>query len=118
MGPGKKLDPGISRPQAGQPRTGPWTVIAVSVLFGALWIAMGATVIDTARRHDFLNLYTGASLAAQGRFQDLHDAQAQLQRERELVPSTAELVPFVRPAFYALLLAPLAFLPYHIAFWV
>ena len=42
----------------------------------------------------------------------------QLERERRYVPGTAELVPFVRPAFYALLLAPLALLPYNTAFAV
>jgi hypothetical protein len=48
----------------------------------------------------------------------MHDVDVQLQRERQFVPSTDALVPFVRPSFYALLLAPLALIPYSAAFWV
>ena len=43
--------------------------------------------------------------------------EVQLQREREYFPQLKELVPFVRPPFYALLLAPLAWLPFGPAFW-
>jgi len=71
-----------------------------------------------ARQHDFLNLYTGGALALDGRFADLHDPDVQLERERRYVPRVDALVPFVRPAFYALLLAPLALLPYNTAFVV
>ncbi len=79
------------------------------------WIAVGWNVIPAARSHDFLNLYTGASLAREGRFADLHNRQAQLERERELVPSTPMLIPFVRPHFYAAFLAPLSLLGYDTA---
>ena len=58
------------------------------------------------------------SLALEGRFALLHDHDTQLARERQLVPETQQLIPFVRPAFYALMIAPLALLPYHTAFWV
>ena len=70
-----------------------------------------------ARQHDFLNIYTGSSLAREGRFAELYDQQVQLSRERELLPETAELIPFVRPAFYAALLAPLSLIPYETALW-
>lgn len=76
------------------------------------WIAIGWNVIPAARAHDFLNLYTGSSLAREGRFADLYDRQVQLEREKELVPSTTVLIPFVRPHFYAALLTPLSLLPY------
>src|SRR5205823_721025 len=68
--------------------------------------------------HDFLNLYTGASLALEGRFAQLYDPAIQLERERRFVPELDALVPFVRPHFYAAVLAPLALLPFRIAFWV
>src|SRR5271163_123099 len=86
----------------------------------AVWIAFGSRTLAAARAHDFLNLYTGASLALDGRFADLHDVNVQLERERRFQPSVQVLVPFVRPSFYALILAPLALFPYNTAFaiWI
>jgi alpha-1,2-mannosyltransferase len=86
--------------------------------FCLLWIAFGSIIVPGARRHDFLNLYTGASLALDGNFAHLHSPDVQLSRERQYVPDLPALVPFVRPPFYALLLAPLALLPFGVAFWV
>ncbi len=94
------------------------SVIVLPVCFSVVWLLLGARSLDIARRHDFLNLYTGASLAWQGRFAELHHQDTQLRREQNLVPETKELVPFVRPAVYALLISPLAALPYSAAFWV
>jgi hypothetical protein len=48
----------------------------------------------------------------------MHSPQVQLERERRFVPGLDALVPFVRPPFYALILAPLALLPFGAAFWV
>ena len=92
--------------------------ILLTVCFSIMWLLMGVRSIDIGRKHDFLNIYTGASLALEGRFALLHDHDTQLARERQLVPETQQLIPFVRPAFYALMIAPLALLPYHTAFWV
>lgn len=83
-----------------------------------LWVALSLMVAPHARNHDFLNLYTGASLALDGRFSQLHDTGVQLDRERELVPETRVLIPFVRPHFHALLIAPLALIPFAAAFYV
>lgn len=93
-----------------------------SLLIGAavlvsFWIAFGAFSIESARRHDFLNIYTGASLARDAKWSQLHDTGAQLAVERLYSPSDQPLVPFVRPHFYAFLLAPLALLPFGVAFW-
>jgi glycosyl transferase family 87 len=93
-----------------------WVWLAVGGL-SVFWIMLGSLSVDNARRHDYLNLYTGASLALHGRFADLHDTGVQLELERKIVPTTGSLVPFVRPSFYALLLAPMALLPYQTAFW-
>jgi hypothetical protein len=92
-----------------------WVVV---IAFSLGWISMGSLITPGAQKHDFLNLYTGASLALDGKFASMHDVDVQLQREREFVPSTDALVPFVRPSFYALLLAPLALIPFAKAFWV
>ena len=93
------------------------TCVAV-LAFCFVWIAFGSQMVSSSRQHDFLNLYTGASLALQGDFASLHSSAAQFARERQFVPDLPALVPFVRPPFYALLLAPLALLPFGIAFWV
>ena len=92
-----------------------WAAVGACCL---LWIAFGSQVVEGARKHDFLNLYTGASLALDGDFAHLHDPQVQLARERRFVPELDALVPFVRPPFYAALLAPLALIPFQPAFWV
>ncbi|HTC34011.1 MAG TPA: glycosyltransferase family 87 protein [Bryobacteraceae bacterium] len=83
-----------------------------------LWISLGSRIAPGARNHDFLNLYTGASLALEGNFAHMHSPEVQLDRERRFVPGLDALVPFVRPPFYALILAPLALLPFGVAFWV
>jgi hypothetical protein len=82
------------------------------------YVAVGANIVGNAQRHDFLNLYTGATLAHEGDFGRLHDADRQFQIERTLVPDLPALVPFVRPPIYADLLAPLASMPLKTAFWV
>ncbi len=92
-----------------------WVVV---LAFSMVWISMGSLITPGAKKHDFLNLYTGALLALDGKFAVMHDVDVQLQRERQFVPSTDALVPFVRPSFYALLLAPLALIQYATAFWV
>jgi hypothetical protein len=86
--------------------------------FCAFWTLLGSILVPGARLHDFLNLYAGASLARDGVFAGMHSPDVQLQREREYDPQLKELVPFVRPPFYALFLAPLAWLPFGPAFWV
>ncbi len=101
------------------PRVPPSVWVVVLGLCG-LWIALGSRTLGAARSHDFLNLYTGASLALEGRFADIHDPAVQLEREQRIVPQLQSTVPFVRPAFYAAVLAPLALLPYDTAFvfWI
>jgi hypothetical protein len=76
------------------------------------------SLIANPKTLDFLNLYTGGSLALDGKFAAMHDPGVQLQRERKFVPSTPVLLPFVRPSFYAIVLAPLALIPYTTAFWL
>ena len=110
----------VVRAHAGNPgvnqRVPLYAVLAV-LAFCACWTLLGSFVVQGARLHDFLNLYTGASLARDGDFAGMHAPEVQLDREREFAPQLPELVPFVRPSFYALFLAPLAWLPFGAAFW-
>jgi alpha-1,2-mannosyltransferase len=95
----------------------PFVTLAAALVFTGLYAALGAHLAEIARTHDFLNLYTGGRMALEGRWPDLHDPQAQLaveQRYRDVSP----VRPFVRPAFYAAILAPLSAIPFETAFWV
>ena len=74
-------------------------------------------LVPAARDHDFLTTYVGGALAADGRFAELYDQATQLQLERELVPSTPELIPFVRPHFYALVVSPLSLFSLNTGMW-
>lgn len=87
--------------------------IAYPVMF---YCAMGSQMVGWAQRHDFLNLYTGATLAHTNDFGRLYDPGRQFEIERCLVPDLPTVVPFVRPPAYAALLEPLATLPLPLAF--
>jgi hypothetical protein len=104
--------PGFRRPS--------FVVLGAVLVAVQLWVALGFVVVPGARYHDFLNLYTGATLARAGQFAKLHDPVTQLSTERALAPRTERLVPFVRPHFYAALLAPMSAMPFERAFvaWV
>jgi Glycosyltransferase family 87 len=111
----------VTSAAAGPPaqlRRVPLQTWAAVLAFCLLWTALGSLIVPGARHHDFLNLYTGASLALDGNFAHIHSPQVQLERERQFVPVLPVLVPFVRPPFYALFLAPLALLPFGVAFWI
>jgi hypothetical protein len=95
-----------------------WAIAVVAAMGSAVfYLAVGANIVGNAQRHDFLNLYTGATLAHQGDFARLHDADRQIEVERTLVPDLPWLVPFVRPPVYAGLLSPLATMSLKHAFW-
>jgi hypothetical protein len=96
-----------------------WAIAGIAALTAAVfYLAVGANIVGNAQRHDFLNLYTGATLAHEGDFARLDDADRQFEIERKLVPDLPALVPFVRPPVYAAVLAPLATMPLKTAFWV
>jgi hypothetical protein len=90
--------------------------IAVAFLAIALWTVVGSLLVPGAQRTDFLNLYTGASLALHGNFRHLYDYQVQSEVSRSLMPDVTAVFPFVRPPFYALAISPIALLPFRDAF--
>jgi hypothetical protein len=77
-------------------------------------------VLNHARGTDFLNLYTGASFALHWDWQHVYTAAGQLAREQQFMPERREIWPFVRPPVYAMVMEPLALLPFPIAFvaWI
>jgi len=84
----------------------------------AFWIASGYRLAPHARSTDFLNLYTGASFALDWDWHGLYSQAGQLAREQKFVPEQREVWPFVRPPVYAIVMAPLALMPFPVAFWV
>jgi hypothetical protein len=110
------IAPAVRNPVLNQ-RVPLYAVLAV-LAFCAFWTLLGSILLPGARLHDFLNLYVGASLARDGVFAGMHAPEVQFQREQVYAPELKELVPFVRPPFYALFLAPLGWLPFGPAFWV
>jgi len=92
-----------------------WIVVVIMAVF---WFALGSRIVPQAKQHDFLNLYAGGTLAARGQLRQIYQPEVQLATERRLVPGLPELVPFVRPPFYALVLGALAEIPYARAFAV
>lgn len=102
----------------GSSRVRRWLLaLNASLMACLLYGAIGSNIVPTALKHDFLNLYTGATLAHAGDFAHLHDPDRQFAIEKALVPELPALVPFVRPPLYAALLSPLATLPVRAAFW-
>jgi Glycosyltransferase family 87 len=91
-------------------------LIVGAVMLAAFFAVIHLDAFHIAVQNDFLSLYTGASLAFDA---GLHDPARQLGREQEILPDPArQLIPFVRPVFYAWVLSPLARLSYHNAFIV
>src|SRR5579871_6143118 len=98
--------------------TKPRQALVLTLAFVSLWIALGYRLVPEARSTDFLNLYTGASFALDGDWRHLYSEVAQLAREREFVPKRPAPMPFVRPPAYAIVIAPLALVPFRSAFWL
>ena len=95
----------------------PILIAVIAILF---WVAVGSNTIGLAYQRDFLSFYTGAVMARAGHFHELFQIQAQVAVQDALVPNLTVHYPWVRPPFYALMLAPFAMLPIQVAFpvWV
>jgi hypothetical protein len=89
-------------------------LILTSVLV-VFWVAAGSLVFPHARSTDFLSFYTGASFALHGDWAHIYTAAAQLAREQQLTPDRTEIWPFIRPPVYAMLISPLALIPFRAA---
>lgn len=96
----------------------PVVTLAIVILASAFWVAIGSLIVPHALHTDFLSFYTGGLLARQGAFHSLYDPQVQAATEKGIFPGSGVLMPFIRPPFYALLLAPLTWMPLVPAFWV
>jgi hypothetical protein len=99
-----------------QPRSA--VTAAIAVVFTLFYGVLASSLVPASMHSDFLNLYTGASLARDGQFSHLHDPDVQFAREQELFPAVGFVRPFVRPHLYAAFLAPLSLIPFATAYYV
>jgi hypothetical protein len=90
-----------------------WCVYCVAVLTG-VWFLLYPSGL--AERMDFRQLYTGGYLA---RVDPAHLYEYERQKEVQdaFISRAAGLLPFIRPSYEALLIAPLTHLPYRIAYF-
>lgn len=93
------------------------SAIGACLVLSALWVTLGSLVLPIALKHDFLVIYTGARMAANGEYSRLHDRELMVQRMLEIERETSA-PPVVRPHFYVALTRPLAALPIRTAFEV
>ena len=95
----------------------PLGTLVFVVMLSIFWVVQGTVTYQRARHHDFLSFYTGATLVRQAQAEELYDLDAQKLIQESLAPANEDIIPFIRPSYYALILAPLSFLPFGAAFW-
>jgi hypothetical protein len=86
----------------------PWFLCGV---LGFMPMILGGTV-------DFRNLYTAGYMVRSGHGHEIYDPSAQKQFQNQLVSYVDIPLPFIRPAYQALLFVPFSFLPFRLAFCV
>ena len=90
-----------------------------SILFGLLlsgWIAFIPGAM--AGHADFRQLYAAAHIVRAGMAHQLYDYDVQKAFQDRLVSPEAIALPFIRPAYQAVLFVPFTFLSYRAAYWV
>src|SRR6185312_13312981 len=65
---------------------------------------------------DFRQLYAAGYMVRTGHASELYDARAQQQFQNALVGNDERALPFIRPAYQALLFVPFSLLPYRSAY--
>ena len=91
----------------------------VPFLFLIHFLAWMALLPGALRGHaDFRQLYAAGYMVRSGHAHDLYDYQAQKEFQSRLVTPDELTLPFIRPAYQALLFAPLSLLKYRNAYLV
>jgi len=81
-----------------------------------LWTWVFTASVFLGGRADFRQLYAAAYMVRTGHANELYDYDAQKDFQDRLVSPAQVALPFVRPAYEALILAPLSRLPYRPAY--
>ena len=79
------------------------------------WVFMLPTFLGG--RADFRQLYTAGYMVRTGHAQELYSYDSQLRFQNELVSPAAVPLPFIRPAYQALLFVPFTWLRYRTAYF-
>src|SRR6266853_656494 len=90
-----------------------WSVYSVAMLVGVWFLFFPS---GRAERMDFRQLYAGGYLARTDPA-NLYDYSRQKEVQDALVSQAPGVLPFIRPAYEASLVAPLTHLPYRIAYF-
>lgn len=94
--------------------------VAIYALIAVLWVALSRDGLDPAGKPlgaDFINFYAASDLALHGRLAGAYDIGRMEAAEQAIVPAAVgQVVPWQYPPTFALIILPLALLPYGIAF--
>src|ERR1700720_112751 len=91
-----------------------WVLIAAAASITGFYALCHLDDFKIQIQHDFLCAYTAYSLACRP---GLYDPAVQSRRAQEILPNPQrQLPPFLRSAFYAWAIRPLAQLPYGTAY--
>jgi hypothetical protein len=82
-----------------------------------LWTWVFTLPVFLHGRADFRQLYTAGYLVRSGRGHQLYDYDTQFHFQNELVSKAEIALPFIRPAYQALLFVPFSLLPYRTAYF-
>jgi len=99
----------------------PKLALAIYAAMAALWIALSHDFVDPEGKPlgaDFITYYAAADLARHGKLADAYDLPTIAAAERAIVPASERVFPWQYPPTFALLILPLALIPYSAAFVV
>jgi len=101
-------------------RLGWCAAVAIASVFGVLALLFHLREISEPRLLDFTNLWATGKLALHGHAADAYDPALLAAAQAQAVGRTDAVMPYPYPPAFLLITAPLALLPYHLAFaaWV
>ncbi len=82
-----------------------------------LWTWVLTVPIFLGGRADFRQLYAAGYMARSGQSRQLYDYDSQRRFQNQVVSQTDLALPFIRPAYEAVLFVPLSLLPYRVAYF-
>jgi hypothetical protein len=92
------------------PRPVSKTALLIAAALSVFWASLGGSIMIHYYNYDFLCYYIGGTLVRQGHFADLYSPSAQFEVQRKVAPDVTEPRPYVRPPWFAFILAPLTYL--------
>jgi Glycosyltransferase family 87 len=99
----------------------PKLALAIYGVLAVLWVALSRDFIDLEGKPlgaDFITFYAASDLALHGRLAEAYDVARMASAEQAIVPASTQVFPWQYPPTFALLILPLAQLPYVVAFAV